>query len=135
MVKGVCNCGSVKFEVNSHLEDIYFCHCSICRKSTGSGGIAVVIVPITNFSWVTGQDQITKWSKPEHDWNTSFCKCCGSPLPDNDSESNMYVPAGLLSEGTEMLKVAHHIWVDSKADWEIIGDTGKQHGEACNAKA
>jgi hypothetical protein len=42
----------------------------------------------------------------------------------------MFVPAGLLSEGHEELKVIHHIWVDSKANWDEIGDSGKQHSEA-----
>ncbi len=39
----------------------------------------------------------------------------------------MFVPAGLISEGGEALRVAHHIWVDSKAGWDEIGDSGKQH--------
>jgi len=29
--------------------------------------------------------------------------------------------------GAERLKVAHHIYVGSKANWEEIGDSGKQH--------
>jgi hypothetical protein len=42
----------------------------------------------------------------------------------------MFVPAGLITEGGENLRVAHHIWVGSKAVWDEIGDTGKQHAEA-----
>lgn len=49
---GSCNCGSVKFGINTEISDVYVCHCSICRKSTGSGGIAVTIVRNGNFSWI-----------------------------------------------------------------------------------
>jgi hypothetical protein len=42
----------------------------------------------------------------------------------------MFVPAGLISEGGESLRVKHHIWVDSKAVWDEIGDTGERHREA-----
>ncbi|SHO58423.1 GFA family protein [Vibrio quintilis] len=135
MAKGECNCGSVKFEIKSKVSDVFICHCSICRKSTGSGGIAVVIVLNSDFSWVTGEELIQKWAKPGHDWETSFYKCCGSPLPGADSQSHMYVPAGLISADAEHLKVAHHLWVNSKAGWEVIGDSGQQHPEAFSSEA
>ena len=127
MVKGECNCGAVSFEITIDVSDIYVCHCSICRKSTGSGGMAVVVVGNEDFRWRQGQEFVAIWQKPGHDWKTSFCQCCGSTLPGANDDSRMYVPAGLISEGGEKLKVSHHIWVGSKADWEIIGDSGKQH--------
>ncbi len=37
----------------------------------------------------------------------------------------MFVPAGSLTEGGDALRVAHHIWVGSKAVWDEIGDAGK----------
>ncbi len=30
----------------------------------------------------------------------------------------------------ESLRVTHHIWVGSKADWDEIGDDGVQHPES-----
>ncbi|WP_318837944.1 GFA family protein [Neiella holothuriorum] len=131
-MKGACNCGAVSFELTgkaSEVTDVYICHCSICRKSTGSGGIAVMVIATPDFSWLTGQTAIKSWRKPGHDWHTHFCQTCGSPLPGADSEKAMYVPVGLLDE-QDRLKVAHHIWVDSKAGWELIGDNGKQHPQA-----
>ncbi len=133
MSKGECNCGVVTFDIKSQVSDIFICHCSICRKFTGSGGIAVVIVPKADFQWLSGESYIQKWNKPGHDWEACFCKDCGSPLPGMDSEFYMYVPASLITEGAENLEVAHHIWVDSKAHWEVIADSGKQHKGAFNS--
>ena len=130
MAIGECNCGAVAFEITSKISDVFICHCSICRRSTGSNGIAVVVISNSDFRWVRGEKLINTWHKPEHDWKTSFCQNCGSPLPGVNDESRMYVPVGLISEGDENLKVAHHIWVGSKATWDEIGDNGKQHQQA-----
>ena len=132
MVSGKCNCGVVAYEINAELTDVYVCHCSICRSSTGSGGIAVAIVANENFQWVKGDECINYWSKPGHDWHTSFCKICGSSLPGKNDESMMYIPVGTLTSGYENLKVAHHLYVDSKANWEILTEGAKQHKDGFN---
>lgn len=133
MAQGACNCGAVAFEISTELSDVFVCHCSICRRSTGSSGIAVVVVDNDTFRWTRGEEQITTWKKPDVDWQTSFCRACGSALPGKNDESRMYVPAGLISEGGEALRVAHHIWVDSRAVWDEIGGPGKLHNEAFSA--
>ena len=129
LVKGKCNCGSIAFEIDAHISDVFICHCSICRNSTGSGGIAVVVVDNGKFDWVKGRDRISSWSKPGNDWHTCFCSVCGSILPGENDAHRMYIPVGTLISGHENLKVAHHIYVNSKASWEEIGDSGKQHPE------
>ena len=130
MATGECNCGAVAFEVNAELSGVYVCHCSICRRATGSNGIAVVIVDNDAFRWLRGEAQIATWKKPGADWQTWFCRVCGSPLPGVNDESRMFVPAGLISSGGDALRVIHHIWVDSKACWDEIGDSGRHHPRA-----
>lgn len=129
MVEGECNCGSVAFEVQTTVSDVYICHCSICRRSTGGCGVAVAIADIDDFEWTRGADQITRWSKPGHDWHNYFCKICGSSLPGENDSERMYLPVGTLTSGHGDLTVAHHIYVKSKASWERIGDSGEQHPE------
>jgi len=130
MITGSCNCGQVAFEVRADPKDIYFCHCSICRRYTGVNGIAVIVVANADFHWQGGEDNITHWSKPDADWDAHFCKTCGSPVPGPNDPERMFIPAGLIREGGEELAVAHHIWTASKASWDEITDSGKQHPEA-----
>lgn len=130
MITGACNCGSIAFEVKAETKAVYVCHCSICRRYTGTNGIAVIVVPNADFRWLNGKDQIQSWSKPNADWQSHFCKTCGSALPGSNDPERMFIPAGLITEGGEELAVAHHIWTDSKAQWDEIGDNGKQHKEA-----
>ena len=127
MTHGQCNCGDVAFEVSTVLEDVIVCHCSICRRATGSNGIAVIVVDKASFAWTRGEEHIATWKKPDVDWQTWFCRLCGSPLPGENSATTMFVPAGLV--GGDSLQVAHHIWVDSKAAWDEIADGGRQHPE------
>lgn len=89
--------------------------------------MAVSIVPADRFRWTAGQDEIAIWRKPDGDWQSSFCRTCGSPLPGANDDTSFFVPVGLLAGDVEDLKVSHHIWVSSKADWDEIGDEGKQH--------
>jgi len=130
MARGECNCGGVTFEISKDLSDVYVCHCSICRRSTGSNGIAVVVVANELFRWTRGEELITTWKKPDADWQTWFCRVCGSPLPGVNDESRMFIPAGMISEGGDNLRVGHHLWVGSKAVWDEIGDSGQQHDES-----
>ncbi|MEM9776743.1 MAG: GFA family protein [Chloroflexota bacterium] len=67
MAKGECNCGAVAFEITSEISDVFVCHCSICRRSTGSNGIAVVVVSNSDFRWLRGEDLTNAWHKPSHD--------------------------------------------------------------------
>jgi len=59
MVLGEFNCGGVKFEISTDLSGVYVCHCSICRRSTGSNGIAVVVINNDEFRWLGGEQLIT----------------------------------------------------------------------------
>ena len=131
---GSCNCGRVQFEIASPISDVYVCHCSICRKSTGSGGIAVTIVSNSDFSWLEGNEFIKTWQNPDHDWQTSFCKTCGSVLPGKNDDQATYIPVSLLNSGYQQLRVRHHLFVDSKAPWEEIGDDAIQHKQNFKAK-
>jgi len=36
MSKGRCLCGEVQFSVAGHMGEVRYCHCSMCRRVTGS---------------------------------------------------------------------------------------------------
>ncbi|WP_444897084.1 GFA family protein [Microbulbifer sp. SSSA005] len=122
IANGSCNCGSVNFRIHIIPHEVYICHCSICRKATGGGGIAVTVVSNEDFEWISGQDYIKTWIKPNHDWQTSFCSECGSSLPGKNDDKAMYVPVSLLDTGFERLKVKKHLFLDSKAVWEEVDE-------------
>lgn len=118
MAKGQCNCGAVVFETEDILRDVYICHCSICRRATGSTGIAVSIVAKRTFRWLTGEQHIRHWRKPDHDWHNAFCEICGSPLPAENDETHMYIPVSALTSGDNTLNNLVHLHTESAAPWD-----------------
>lgn len=133
MVIGNCNCGAVEFEIADNPEDVYVCHCSICRRWTGANGVAVVIVPKTKFRWLKGETHISNWKKSDADWVSCFCSTCGSSLPVTNDEQSYAVPAGLIDLSSKDLRVAAHIWVGSKPGWDEISGTSAQYEAAFGA--
>ncbi len=129
MITGHCNCTQVAFSIEADPKDIYVCHCSICRRSSGVNGVAVVVVPKEALTWTRGEELIQRWRKPDADWECAFCRVCGSALPDQDDPEHFYVPVGVLNE-TDGMRLAHHIWVDSRANWDELPQAGKRHGAA-----
>lgn len=127
MISGQCNCGAVAYELATDPVGIFICHCSICRRATGTNGNAVLVIANEHFCWTAGEALISTWKKPGHDWQTWFCRNCGSQVPGANDAARMFIPAGSIVEGAEQLQVIHHIWVDSKAGWDVIGDGGRRH--------
>lgn len=134
-LRGACNCGQVAFEAHAAGRDVYVCHCSICRRYSGSAGFAVVLVEKSAFRWVRGEADVRLWQKPDADWQAWFCGHCGSPVPGPNDATRMFIPAGLISEGGDQLRVAAHLFVDSRAGWDVIGGDADQYPAAFGTRA
>lgn len=116
-MKGACLCGKVRFEILGEVPNLYQCHCSECRKATGSSANAATFIPADHFRWLSGEEHITSF-KRDSGYRNDFCSTCGSTVPNPLRDSGMYwVPAGLLEE-TDGYFVATHLHMSSKAQWE-----------------
>ncbi|WP_001993401.1 GFA family protein, partial [Acinetobacter baumannii] len=51
---GSCLCHKVKFSVPCEIKTVYHCHCSLCRKQTGTGANAATLVKENQFKWLMG---------------------------------------------------------------------------------
>ncbi|AQU82643.1 MULTISPECIES: GFA family protein [unclassified Halomonas] len=121
-MKGECLCGEVKFEIEGELPNFYQCHCSLCRKSTGSTANAATFVNEESFHWVSGQAKICSFQKPTG-YRSDFCSVCGSPVPNSLRDTGLiWVPAGLLN-GETASHIAVHLHVSSSATWEHEPDS------------
>lgn len=119
MIKGNCLCGDIEFKLNGDLPHIYQCHCSLCRKVSGSSSNSAMLVKIDAFQWICGEQYISSFTT-EAGFKSDFCSRCGSPVPNLLKNSTGYwVPAGLLEEPTNV-SVAAHVYVGSKARWDTL---------------
>ena len=127
-ITGACLCGTVRFELTGAFEVVNYCHCSRCRRWTGSAFATVAHARLSDFRYVAGEDCIQTFV-PEG-WNRRwFCRNCGSPLPAlNEEDGEVGIPAGLL-DGDPLIRPSLHLMVESKAPWYEICDKADRYDE------
>ena len=126
MIRGGCLCGAVRFEIERAVGPFELCHCSRCRKTTGSAFVAGLGVKAEDFRLVSGRERIRHYEAPilrrPPPYRVAFCDVCGSPVPDPPAGADWFeVPAGLLDDDPA-IRPDRHIMVDYKDDWFEITD-------------
>lgn len=116
--KGSCLCGGVQFEVNGDFEKFFLCHCSRCRKNTGSAHCANLFSSSATIHWLSGKEMVKTYYLPETRHAKSFCSNCGSAMPTEAANGKMIVvPAGCLDDDINTKPTAH-VFIDDKSNWE-----------------
>lgn len=127
-IKGHCLCGDVQYEIEGKISPIWLCHCSKCRRSTGSAFHTSAICRPENFKWLTGVDSIRHYEDTPG-YITGFCSRCGSPVPQQlAGKEMMFLHVGGL-EGVPDQAIDHHIFAGSKANWFEITDGAPEFDE------
>ena len=126
MIRGGCLCGGVRFEIDCAIGPFELCHCSRCRKVSGSAFMAGLGVRRQDFRLVRGRELIKAYEAPLLEsppaYRVCFCTVCGSCVPDPEDESDWFeIAAGLLDDDPQ-LRPDKHIFVELKADWFQITD-------------
>ncbi|MBB3045907.1 hypothetical protein FHR99_000143 [Litorivivens lipolytica] len=117
--QGSCLCGEVAFQVDCDFNGFYLCHCSRCRKDTGSAHGANLFAADAAFRWLKGQEYVTTFKLADTLHARSFCSKCGSALPLlNEDSQSVVVPAGSLDNDPGVQPTAH-IFMGSKAAWDV----------------
>ena len=70
---GSCHCGSIKFEIDSDLEKIVQCNCSICIKRNAK----MIMIPKENFKLLEGSEDLSLYQFNTEIAKHFFCKKCG----------------------------------------------------------
>ena len=89
-IRGSCLCGAVTFEITGKIGPAGQCHCSKCRKVSGTDGNAVFYTAANSFRWLSGESEIRSFRVPGgNGWESSFCGTCGSPTPHTNSDAKI----------------------------------------------
>jgi hypothetical protein len=128
-VRGGCLCGGVRFEVTAPFRRANHCHCSRCRKHSGTFGLTQGRVPREGFRLIAGEDLIRVYDPGGA--VKAFCSRCGSSLfgaswPEGDEIS---IRLGALDDDPG-IRPQYHSFVGSKAVWEELPDDGLPRYEA-----
>lgn len=123
-VQGSCLCGTVRYTIRGEAVRFYHCHCTRCRKATGTGHASnLIVAPADCITWTAGGDLLASYKVPEAErFRTCFCPQCGSQMPRVVPELNVVVvPAGSLDTVPPLQPQARIFW-DSRAPWSCSGD-------------
>lgn len=117
---GGCLCGAVQYTVADEFAYALICHCSQCRRATGSAFKPFGGIQKEKLSLVAGEDAVMRYGGD--DGHDVHCGRCGSLLYSWLRDSPyVHVTYGTLSDSPTLRPTAH-IHVGSKADWDVIKD-------------
>jgi hypothetical protein len=125
--RGGCLCGAIRFEIEGELAPIQICHCSQCRRGSGSAFATNIPVSASHLKLTSGGDRLkgVKLTPEKTRW---FCGDCGSPIYSSrmSDPATLRIRAGTL-DGPMTARPAFHFYTASKADWWDITDDLPQH--------
>ena len=125
ILAGECFCGAVRYAVADMFEYALNCHCSNCRRTTGSAFKPFAGIARDRLSMTSGGDNVMIYGDDAgHD---AHCRRCGSLLYSVVRDgAYAHVAMGTLVDDPSIRPNAH-IFVGSKAPWFSITDDLPQY--------
>jgi hypothetical protein len=116
---GCCLCGAVSYNVTGPLRPIVYCHCKMCRRTSGH----FLAATACNLSQLLIQPSVhLRWYQSSAEAQRGFCSKCGSNLFWKPTGGTyVSICAGTLDYPTG-LAGAEHIFVEDKGDYYTLDD-------------
>lgn len=121
-ITGGCLCGHIRFVYDGEPGPAGYCHCTDCRRVTGSAFNVSVPLELARLTLSVGTPKAYKrLADSGNELTRYFCPECGSPLytaspvhPDT-----VYVKAGAFDD-PDVVKPAIVKWNRSRVAWSVI---------------
>lgn len=124
---GKCLCGEAQYEVADTFLYAQNCHCSNCRRATGSAFKPFAGIERSKLRLTSGTESLSLFGT--EDAHDAHCKACGSLLYSVVRDAQfVHVALGTLVDAPTIRPTAP-IFVGSKAPWFTITDDLPQHHE------
>jgi hypothetical protein len=101
------------------------CHCSRCRKHSGTFGLTQGRVPREGFRLVQGEELIQVYRPEEGGAVKAFCSICGSSLFGGcwPKGPEISIRFGTL-DGDPAIRPEYHSFIESRAVWDDLPNDG-----------
>lgn len=119
---GSCLCGEVRFSYEGPIGKAAYCHCSDCRRTTGSAFNISVGLDAGRFRLAgIAPSTFTKTADSGNPLTRHFCPKCGSPVYTSfpAHPEKIYLKAGLINDAS-MVMPSHQSWLRSAVSWAFI---------------
>jgi hypothetical protein len=115
-ISGGCQCGAVRFRIDTPLEEPELCHCRMCQKAHGAPAVAWATVKMDGLYWTRGKPSYFRSS--EHA-RRGFCGACGTPLIfDRDGDATIDIALSALDHPEEIAPVMQY-GVETRMPWFV----------------
>ncbi len=127
MTSGRCLCGGVRFEIEGPLGPFAYCHCTSCRRASGTAFAANTPVEAARVRWTSGRELLREYESSPGKFR-SFCGGCGSPVHARLGAAPEWLSLRLgLIDADPGHRARAHFNVGEKAPWFDITDALPQH--------
>lgn len=122
MIEGGCNCGAIRYRAQGAPVVVAQCHCSNCRKQSGS---AFSVNLLFKKDVVSHDGDLTVYEDTEtlsgNPVLRKFCGRCGSPIfsETTDGRGMLVVKAGTLDDPAPFAPTVS-IWTATALPWVIL---------------
>lgn len=117
---GGCLCGAVQFESQAGPVVTGHCHCTDCRKTSGTGHASNLCVPKA-VTKITGT--VSTYDKPADSGNIitrAFCPTCGSPIYSlNSAMPEMIFFRASVLDDLEVFQPQMAVYRRSAPSWDL----------------
>jgi arginase len=122
---GGCLCGGVRYELTKPFRRANHCHCSLCRRQSGTFGLSQGRVPRDGFRLLQGAELVQAYRPSEGTAVKAFCSACGSSLFGGTWPEGPEVSVRLGSlDGDPGIRPQYHSFTGSKAPWDRLPADG-----------
>ena len=121
---GGCLCCGVRFEVTEPPESAGYCHCTRCRRRTGTAGSPQAKIAPGSLRITSGEELVRSYD-PLDGFSKVFCSVCGSALWSRSQADPevMSVRLGAF-DADPGVRPAYRQFVAYAAPWEPLPDDG-----------
>ena len=122
---GGCACGAVRYRLASAPFDAGYCHCELCRRSSGAPLLAFASVPRSDFAITEGEPRRRRSTSFGERW---FCADCGTQLAmwvDHQRDTIDFTVCSL--DEPSRVAPGFHIFFASRPAWFDVRDSLPRH--------
>lgn len=124
-ITGGCLCGDVRFEIVSAPKLTEYCHCTTCRKASGSPVMAWAGVASDGFKLLKGEPAVYA-SSPGVE--RGFCGRCGTTLSIYSAQFPEEIYVSIASfDDADAVAPEVHIWREERLGWLETSDDSPRY--------
>ena len=122
---GGCACGAVRYRLASEPFDAGYCHCELCRRSSGAPLLAFATVPLDRLIVTRGE---MRRRRSSDFGERGYCADCGTQLTmhvDHQPDTIDFTICSL--DEPDLVVPGFHLFVSSSPRWFEVADSLPRH--------